>query len=959
MLVESLQATWNSALAVVVAIVAIVLGIWWRSSGGREASGKPADATKDGHRPISQHMSFYSPHLDETIVQAGLADGSLGKGTLSIYKAGRDKAWVRGIHGMQRDLFLDGERSRNRALEGDIVAVDRKRNEVVGIMERRHRTEIVGVLRVVNRAPQRIEKGGGKGNSVELEFLPNDNRFPLMSIPRQVVKCCAEAQAMTFRHSSKDMSCASHFSQISSQKRACLVTRLKLFVDGPQSTQLHLEPTLSSLERNFVHTMAKELGLDSQSFGEGRARHIVISRTNGRSSTGPVAHALNAESDAQKSLETIANRKQEGTFERLFVATIAPDWEPHHRRPHASALRCLGMCDDLDVHLRAITVEHEIHNEQPADEVLSECSCFMQDGDLTHDASAGRRDFREHTVFSIDPASARDLDDALHSIVGEDGNTEVGIHIADASHWVKEGGALDVHAQARCTSTYLTMFMCPMLPRQLSENKCSLTGGRDRLTFSIVVRLSPNGEVLNEPWFGRGIIRCRGKLSYEEAEAALSASTFDEATEVCEGAKELVLKEDPAKIARSLQELARVARILKTRTSKRAASSSIRPSFQVDADTGVVSLDQGDDGTDLAKQAHSLVEEFMLLANRLVAEKMASRIPSRVLLRSQAVPHQDRLRAWAAQCSDHAASVSDINWAELEASQLGEAVQKLEEAASEVEESNAPRAAGLRALAVRASRTMSSAQYVSGISDSSSHFSLGMSEYTHFTSPIRRYADLLVHRELAKLIEGRSAPDADTAARESMQAVLSKVNARVLHAKWAQQESNDLFLARWMQQQGPVTMSAVVLDIGKNSLTVLVARLGLEAQCRYDDVIGCTRHSAEAGRGTQGDGGRLTVVSLYSANKAGDASLESEGEECMAVLRELDVVAVRLCGKLGRRVVIKAQLLLTCPTQPDGASQAPAEQEKEEMIPEAPELARQASRELRRTLSCKSSDGDD
>ena len=143
------------------------------------------------------------------------------------------------------------------------------------------------------------------------------------------------------------------------------------------------------------------------------------------------------------------------------------------------------------------------------------------------DEIAKRRDFRQKCVFSIDPATARDLDDALHVEKLENGNFEVGVHIADVSYFVKPNSSVDQEAKNRCTSTYMPDRVVPMLPRRLCEDLCSLNPAVDRFSFSVVFQMTPSAEIIGEPWFGRGIIRSCTKFAYENAQSFIEQPTGD------------------------------------------------------------------------------------------------------------------------------------------------------------------------------------------------------------------------------------------------------------------------------------------------------------------------------------------------------------------------------------------------------------------------------------------------
>lgn len=308
----------------------------------------------------------------------------------------------------------------------------------------------------------------------------------------------------------------------------------------------------------------------------------------------------------------------------------------------------------------------------------------------------------------------------------------------------------------------------------------------------------------------------------------------------------------------------------------------------------MVSLRQESGQKDPAAEAHSLIEEFMLLANRLAAERIAAVLPSRALLRMQSPPRADRVRAWASQCAQHAPDIG-IDWMQQQPEDVVAATAKLQEAATSVGETDPTRGAGLNALAALAVRTMSSARYTCGLSEDCGHWSLGIAQYTHFTSPLRRYADLLVHRELSKLILDDGTTDCGKGMQEGMSAAVQTINARAQHAKWAEQDCNEACMARWLEQQGPVVVSGVVVALCRDSATVLVPRFGMKVQCFYDAVASYQRHSLVPE--TPDNSSHYVEVELVFGNDH-------------ANFRELDICCVELTGTLGRRAVVEARLML-------------------------------------------------
>ena len=347
---------------------------------------------------------------------------------------------------------------------------------------------------------------------------------------------------------------------------------------------------------------------------------------------------------------------------------------------------------------------------------LEEASAF---GSASLAASAGRTDFRGETVLTIDPADAKDHDDALSIHRSHAGRHTVGIHIADVTHYVRPGSALDVEARARGTSVYLADATYPMLPEALSAGWCSLSEGEPRLTVSVLADLDEEGE-LHGARIVEGVIRSRASLAYEEAAR--------------------LLREGSGTVADTLGLLDRIARGLRRRRLERGGLDIDLPEIRPVLDAGGEPL-RFVERPRLA--THSLVEEFMLLANRVVGDRAGAR-ETPFLYRVHDRPRYDKLRAFfeVARYLGRAAPAEIIT----DAKQLRRLVSG----------GSTPRDRLLNLFLLRA---LEKARY--DLVDVG-HFGLGTRGYAHFTSPIRRYPDLANHRVVKRyLLEGGRASAAD------------------------------------------------------------------------------------------------------------------------------------------------------------------------------------------------------
>jgi len=402
------------------------------------------------------------------------------------------------------------------------------------------------------------------------------------------------------------------------------------------------------------------------------------------------------------------------------VAKITHWHETSSRNPEGEIVRVLGNPGDNDTEMHAILEEYGLPYEFP---VEVERIADLIPVEITPDEIAKRRDFRNITTFTIDPVDAKDFDDALSIKKLENGNWEIGVHIADVSHYLKEDSLLDKEAVSRATSVYLVDRVVPMLPEILSNNVCSLRPNEEKLCFSAVFEISESAEVVNE-WFGRTVILSDHRFTYEEAQ--------------------FIIETEEGKLKDEILTLDRLAKILrKERFSKGAFGfDKIEIKFHIDEKgfpTGVYFKEQ--------KDSNKLIEEFMLLANRRVAEFIGKnkKLNRPFVYRIHDSPNQEKLANFSQFIYRFGYKINIKSDKELASSMnklLKEVVGKKEENIIEQ-------------LAIR---TMAKAIYTT---ENIGHYGLAFSYYTHFTSPIRRYPDVMVHRLLQYYLDGNTAINAD------------------------------------------------------------------------------------------------------------------------------------------------------------------------------------------------------
>ena len=405
------------------------------------------------------------------------------------------------------------------------------------------------------------------------------------------------------------------------------------------------------------------------------------------------------------------------------------DWPEDAKNPIGEITHVLGKQGENNAEMNAILADYGFPLAFP-DEVEKQAEAIEET--ILAEEIAKRRDFRKILTFTIDPADAKDFDDAISFRKLDNGNIEVGVHIADVSHYVKQGTALDKEAFERGTSVYLVDRVIPMLPERLSNGLCSLRPNEDKLCFSAVFELDQEANVVGQ-WFGKTIIHSDTRFSYEDAQEILENKT--------------------GKHSEELLKLNELAYILRERKFKHGAISfeSVEVKFNLDEHgkpLGVYAKER--------KDAHKLIEDYMLLANKKVAEFIAKKGKGKQKLtfvyRSHDSPKEDALLSFSQFALKFGYQI-DISSGRETAKSLNFLMADVEGK----KEQNV-----LTKLAIR---SMAKAVYTT---KKHSHYGLAFDYYTHFTSPIRRYPDVMVHRLLELYLAGGKSVSEDEYEKFSM-----------------------------------------------------------------------------------------------------------------------------------------------------------------------------------------------
>jgi ribonuclease R len=465
----------------------------------------------------------------------------------------------------------------------------------------------------------------------------------------------------------------------------------------------------------------------------------------------------------------------------MKVAAVVDRWDRGEPVPSGHIVDFLGMPGENDTEMHAILAQFGLpyRFEKQVEDAADKISDQITDKDLK-----GRRDFRDVLTFTIDPTDAKDYDDALSFRPLENGNFEVGVHIADVTWYVRPGSEVDKEAMKRGTSVYLVDRTVPMLPEKLSNKLCSLRPNEEKLTFSAVFEITPLAKVIN-PWFGRTIIKSDYRFDYELAQQIIEGGSDSLKMEELGKGSECGIV--PVEIRKAVLELHKLAAIFRKRRFAAGALEFDRPEMKVKIDENGKPIDVVQK---VSKESNWLIEEFMLLANRFVAEFVATdghfggkaaKKAKTFVYRIHDLPNTEKLTGLRSFAGNFGHTLGDIGNGKAIAESLNNLI---------VQVGDRPEKNAIQLLMLRA---MAKATYST---ENIGHYGLAFKFYTHFTSPIRRYPDMMVHRLLSLYLGGAESQD-----RGYYEQQCQHASEREIIAAEAERESIKYKIVEFMQDK--------------------------------------------------------------------------------------------------------------------------------------------------------------
>ena len=581
------------------------------------------------------------------------------------------------------------------------------------------------------------------------------------------------------------------------------------------------EAVVTEQERRALQEQVKKThGSNVEGRPQPTARIIGVIKRNWRQYVGHVDGSSSSVSQKNRRQQTVFLIPMDKRIPKIRLRTRQADellgkrvlvtidsWDRDSRYPVGHFVRSLGEVESKGAETEALLLEYDVQYRPFPKGVLD---CLPREGhdwkvpaSLDDPGWRDRRDLRDLLICSIDPIGCQDIDDALHARPLPNGNFEVGVHIADVSHFVRPNNAMDAEASIRGTTVYLVDKRIDMLPTLLGTDLCSLKPYVERYAFSTIWELTPDADIVSSS-FTKSVIRSRKAFSYEQAQLRIDDPS----------------QTDP--LTQGMRALLSLSKKLHQKRMDAGALNLASPEVRVQSESET--SDPVDVKTKELLATNSLVEEFMLLANIFVARKIHTAFPQTALLRRHAPPPATNFETLATQLSVKRGLTLRTDSSAALAASLDTCVDAHEPFFNTL-------------VRILATRCMMSAEYFCSGTHAYTdfrHYGLASDIYTHFTSPIRRYADLVAHRQLAAAI-GYEPLGASLHSKSKLENVCKNINVRHRNAQLAGRASVEFYVGQALK--GRVTEEeGFVMKVFENGCVVFVPRFGIEGLVRLREM---------------------------------------------------------------------------------------------------------------------------